>query len=247
MNGQQRRQRHLRWRSWHLWSGVLSVVVVFNLAVTGVALNHTDDLSLASRHLNSDWLLRWYGFKPPGQVVSITYQGGQLLQLDEQLLINQQPVGEGFGDLLALCGIDQGLVITTSSNILLLTMQGELIEGVELPARLLGQFERVGCEPEGPIAEIAGQLYRPDQLFSNWQAVEQSSVRWSQIEQLGPVERTRVYGLYHQGSLSWERLLLDLHSGRLFGLPGVLLVDLSALLLVLQLISGVYLFLKRNG
>ena len=244
---EQRQRRHLRWRSWHLWSGVLSVVVLLNIAVTGVALNHTDDLSLSSRYLNNGWLLNWYGFKPPGQVASITYQNGQLLQLDQQLLLNQQLIGEGFGDLMALCTLEDALVVTTLSTVLLLTQQGDLIERTQLPASLVGQFERVGCESAGPIAEIAGHLYRPDSLFSNWQSVDQPSVSWSEIEQLGSEERRLIYGLYHQRSLSWERLLLDLHSGRLFGLPGVLLVDLCALLLVLQLISGIYLFIKRNG
>ena len=248
MNRHQLRQhRQQRWRSWHLWSGLVSVVVLLNLAVTGIALNHTDDLSLSSRYLSSHWLLDWYGFKPPGQAQSITYKSGQLLQLDDQLLINQQRVAEGFSGLTAACVVDEVLVVTSSSEVLLLTLEGELIERVGLPTSLSGQLERVGCETAGPIAQKGGQLYRPDWLFSTWALIEPRPVDWSVIEQLDSAARKQVYGLYHQRSLSWERLLLDLHSGRLLGWPGLLLVDICALLLMLQLISGVYLFLKRNG
>jgi len=39
--------------------------------------------------------------------------------------------------------------------------------------------------------------------------------------------------------LSWERLLLDLHSGRLFGAAGVYVVDAAGLLFALLALSGV--------
>ncbi|MBL4621437.1 MAG: PepSY domain-containing protein [Immundisolibacteraceae bacterium] len=251
-SNQQRQRRHQQWRNWHLWSGVLSVVVLLNLAVTGIALNHTDDLSLSSRYLGSNWLLRWYGFKAPGQVQSVTFDSGQALQLDDQLLIDKRQIGEGFSDLAAVCVSDDVLVVTTQSEVVLSTLQGELIERLGLPPSLVAQLERVGCELAGPVAQVGGQFYRPDALYSNWnlidqQTVDQAKIAWSEVEQLGSLERKKVYQLYHQRSLSWERLLLDLHSGRLFGWPGLLLVDICGLLLILQLISGIYLFLKRNG
>ena len=40
-------------------------------------------------------------------------------------------------------------------------------------------------------------------------------------------------------SLNWQRLLQDLHAGRLFGLAGQLLMDLAALLLVVLAFTGV--------
>lgn len=38
--------------------------------------------------------------------------------------------------------------------------------------------------------------------------------------------------------LNWERVLLDVHAGRLFGIGGTVLNDLAALALVYLLISG---------
>lgn len=39
-------------------------------------------------------------------------------------------------------------------------------------------------------------------------------------------------------SLNWQRLLLDLHAGRLFGLAGQLVMDLAALVLVVLALTG---------
>ena len=46
--------------------------------------------------------------------------------------------------------------------------------------------------------------------------------------------------------ISRERVLLDLHSGRLFGWPGVLLVDLIGIGLGLMVLSGVWTSLRRK-
>lgn len=45
-------------------------------------------------------------------------------------------------------------------------------------------------------------------------------------------------------ALSWERVLLDLHSGRLFGRYGTLLMDCAAVLFVVLALSGITLWLR---
>jgi hypothetical protein len=49
--------------------------------------------------------------------------------------------------------------------------------------------------------------------------------------------------------LSWERLLLDLHSGRLFGQAGVWIVDAVGVLLITLASSGTLMwwFHRRRG
>ena len=47
--------------------------------------------------------------------------------------------------------------------------------------------------------------------------------------------------------ISWERLLLDIHSGRVLGSLGVVLVDLMALLFMLMAASGVWIWSRRRN
>jgi hypothetical protein len=44
--------------------------------------------------------------------------------------------------------------------------------------------------------------------------------------------------------LNWERVILDAHSGRLFGNLGVWFMDIVALMLILLSVSGIYIWLK---
>jgi uncharacterized iron-regulated membrane protein len=51
----------------------------------------------------------------------------------------------------------------------------------------------------------------------------------------------------HKGKgLPWERVVLDLHSGRIVGLAGVYFMDLIALLLIFLSVSGITLWAKRT-
>jgi len=241
------RARAERWRVWHLWAGLCSAVLLLNLAITGIFLNHTDDLGLDRHHVNYRPLLQWYGFKPPGRAARLYVGTGQLLQLDEGVYLNGQRVVDSLEPVIAACSWSELLFVLSATRITLLTPGGELVETVNLPANLLGQIDRAGCSNVGPVIESAGQLLSTDEMASEWRRVpSQPDLSWSIPELLLPQERSEAYRLYHQHSLTWERLLLDLHSGRLLGLPGVILVDAAALLLLLQLVSGVYLFLRTG-
>ena len=61
--------------------------------------------------------------------------------------------------------------------------------------------------------------------------------------------RQNILRQYRGHGLSLERLLLDFHSGRIFGPAGVVIYDLLALVLGFLAISGLVLFLRgrRNG
>ncbi|RLA09636.1 MAG: hypothetical protein DRQ60_01140 [Gammaproteobacteria bacterium] len=239
--------RAQRWRKWHTWAGVTSALVLLNLVITGILLNHTDDLALDHRYLNYAPLLKWYGFKPPGSAARFYLSPGQLLQLDDAVYLGRQHIFDSEEPILAACESQQTLVVITQREATLLTETGELIEIVEIPAQLTKNIDRVACTATGPLIESSGGLFSPDELFTQWLPTQTATgLSWVTPELLDPSERTAAYRLYHQRSLTWERLLVDLHSGRLLGLTGVLLVDVTALLLLAQLLSGAYLFWRTN-
>lgn len=50
---------------------------------------------------------------------------------------------------------------------------------------------------------------------------------------------------FTQGPPSWERVLTTLHSGKLFGMEGSVLLDLSAVILIVLCLTGPYIWLKK--
>lgn len=45
--------------------------------------------------------------------------------------------------------------------------------------------------------------------------------------------------------VTWDRVLLDLHTGRFFGEAGIYVMDAAAILLLLLALSGIYNWIKR--
>lgn len=62
---------------WHRYFGVAIALFVILLSVTGMLLNHTVQLALDKRYVQSNWLLGWYGISAPEQIRSYhTAQAG---------------------------------------------------------------------------------------------------------------------------------------------------------------------------
>lgn len=241
-------RRAERWRKWHTWAGLVSALILLNLAITGVLINHANDLALDKRHVTFEPLLKWYGFKPPGRAIRFYQPNSHLIQLDEAVYLDELRLFDSVEPIVAVCPAGVMLALITPVETRLITPEGELIEIIPLPDALATKVEQVTCATNGPQIEAAGHLYGSDELFTDWRPVARpANVIWSEPELLSPVERMAAYHLYHQRSLTWERLLLDLHSGRLLGITGVVIVDAAAVLLLLQLLSGIYLFWRKGS
>ena len=55
---------------WHRYMGLAAALFVIVLAVTGLALNHTQELGLDSNYVKSGALLNWYGVQAPENITS---------------------------------------------------------------------------------------------------------------------------------------------------------------------------------
>ena len=94
-------------------------------------------------------------------------------------------------------------------------------------------------------------MWLADADLLNWQQTEESITAplWSSSEPTPDKLQQSITHKYRGEGLSLERVLLDLHSGRIFGTIGVLVYDLLALALGFLSISGLILWLRsrRNG
>lgn len=238
-------RRKARWRKWHSWSGLISLLLVANLIVTGILLNHSAELKLAQRYVDWGYLLDWYGFEPIDRAARFVGRPGTFTQLQDRLYLNDRYLFDLQPMLTGLCDAGEYTSLVTNRSVTLVDDSADRLETVQLPAVLQDDSIRVGCSSGGVVIEKAAVRYAADELLINWTEVPSDSpVSWASPIPLEGIEWHASYRLYHSRSLSWEKLLQDLHSGRLFGLPGVIAMDLAALLLLLQLVSGVYLYLK---
>lgn len=240
------RLRPWLWR-WHRRTGLAAAAIMIVVALTGIALNHTSELSLAKQPISQNWLLNFYGIKTP-QLKSFQLTEKHWLTGDDRsgLYLNERSIGACRGQLVGGVSFQAGFIAACEEELLLLDEQGELLEkisavyGLPVPMVNLGYCENQLC------IRTAERVF----LFN----LEQLAfVPWSQVKPqwLSPVSipselAAEIRQAYQGQGLNWERVLLDLHSGRIFGQPGVYLFDVAALLLLFLSLSGFVLWYQQQ-
>ncbi len=239
-----RRLRPILWR-WHRRTGLFAAFFVVVITVSGLFLNHSSELALAKKHVGQQWLLSTYGIELP---TFTSYAiGHQWLSGDDrqQLFLNSSLLAACRGLLIGAVEFDDGFVVACEQELLLFTVNGELIEkmgpvyGLPVPLARLGL-----CDDQVCIA-TEQRVFQFDNQALAFRPVTQFNAVWSQLKKLPAQLKAELLDSYQGPGLSWERVLLDLHSGRIIGKAGVWLYDLAAILLLFLSLSGFVLWYQH--
>lgn len=230
---------------WHRRLGLFALLLLIILSITGIMLNHTEALELDSRNIDNDWLLDWYGLNPSGEPVSFTAGRHLITQWNEQIFFNTKPVVTGKEQLLGAMDSNGIIIILQAYTILLLDNEGSLIEQLN-PA--FKPFQRLGnLNSQATIETADNTIYLADQDIVSWKKITASRVDWVTPITLNENQRQKIRKSYRGNGLTLERIILDLHSGRLFNTSwGIVVMDASAIIMLLLGISGTWVWLSRK-
>ena len=181
----------------------------------------------------------WTGFKLD--------ERSWVLQIDDQLLVNEAPLVEAQSSLVGAVHRDEFYLVATQNQVYLFDQAKELVEVMSALHGIDDAVSQIGLDEAGGIwLETVGHQYLiADEMISNWSPAPQPAVAWSLPEQI-PVELLGALDQYWFGEgVSLERLILDLHSGRVFRQTGVLLLDLAGVGMILLAFTGVWMWYRR--
>jgi hypothetical protein len=142
------------------------------------------------------------------------------------------------------------LVAAGDADLVLLDGQGNVIE--KSPWEHPDPIEAIGIFPNGTVAlATAGGVWAADEQFLHWRPISPNGAEpaWS-VAVPAPAEIHETVAMQYRGrGLSLERLLLDLHSGRIFGPLGRLFFDVVAVAVGFLAVSGLIVWFRgrRNG
>ena len=240
--------RHLR--EWHRKLGIMAAFFIIFLSLSGVALNHTTTLSLAHQPITSTWLLDHYGIAPPSDVRF--YQQNSLHVTNNLLWLNEMLLLESASDIVAAISIlptqnsNSQIILAVSSNqIYLFNQQGDLIDQLGEELGVPQNINALSVNNNDVILRTATGYFQTNIDFLKWQKI--AFVRepdWIEAVEVSDHAKATAALLYRSRFLTLERIILDAHSGRIFGLFGVLFMDLVAILLILLSLSGIYIWLR---
>ncbi len=237
------RKRWRRWaataRIWHRRVGLLVAALVAVLAITGLLLNHSDRLGLDRTNIVTDWVVDWYGLTPVEDPVHFRAGEHWVSWIDGAAYANGKRVGEAGGTARGAVAFDSLVAMATSEAVIVFTSDGELVERLGV-AFLPGAIARVGTAASKDrivIRTPAGQ-YASDSDLLAWSPFGDEVV-WSQAGTPTDVVLERQLAAYRGQGLPLSRVLLDLHSGRLFGSVGAAVMDAAAILLLVLVATGI--------
>jgi hypothetical protein len=234
----------------HHRMGIVSALFIILLSLTGLVLHHGSFLGLDNRFIQSSSLLNWYNIEVPGVTLSFSVENKRASLIEQAIYFNRERLPGSYNNLTGITASDFGFVIATSNSLLLLTEEGELIEELTSVNGVPAGITAIGAGVGGFInLNSAAGLVQANLESLQWEAIENADlvVNWSADSQV-PVELNTVIQKHYAGSLlSTERLILDIHSGRIFGSVGALVVDIMAILFILMAMTGVWIWVKRRS
>lgn len=241
--------RVTRLRNLHRWIGLAALVFVLLLATTGIALNHTSAWRLDEAYVGWAWLLRAYGIEAPPPSASFAAAGNRATLLGGRLYVEGREVARNIDTLAGVAAVGERVAVAAGSEVFLLTASGDLVERMDLASALPGAIAAVGVADGRVVLRTGAALFRFDDDLLNVEpapALQEAGVRWSAPSAVPPDDVARLQNLYRGRGVTVERLLADLHSGRLFTRFGVLLMDLVAVLLIVLGITGLLMWRRRR-
>lgn len=229
--------------------GVVSALFVILLALSGIILQHSPALGLDNRFLGPGLLSGLYGIEAPDITLSYGADGHHVSLIGDAIYFNADRVPGNYAGLAGMAAADFGYLVATDQELLLLTATGELIEVLDSAVGVPDGIAALGTDGAGQsYLRQAGRVLRVDVDALTWSpAAAAAPIDWNARADLPPALSAQVGDDYARSLLSWERLLLDLHSGRILGGIGVVLVDLMALLFLLMAVTGVWIWTRRRS
>lgn len=240
-----RRRRH-RSRQWHRWIGLVASLPLLWLAISGILLNHAATLGLNDRMVSSAWVLRHYNQIPEGDPVGLLVSGRVVTGWNGSIFLDSKPLALR-GELAGAVALKGQLMIATDEEVGIFDGTDELVlelDELSLPGVPIGGIsvneDRLLILSKGQWFQLSEDFFTFEEYSEQVSSTPPGVLSKERREELAKAMQTR-------RAMPLSRVILDAHSGSLFGWPGWVITDLSALSLVVLTVLGLQLFPKRRS
>jgi len=231
---------------WHRYLGLTAAFFVIILSVTGIMLNHSNQLGYVNKPVSNNLILDWYGIKAPKNITSFSTGKYWLSHWENQLYLNTNKIGNFKDSLIGVADLGHILIVAITNKIILLTHDGEIIEIMDSNNGVPSGIKKIGVDTSGRlIVNSAHGFYHADENLLTWHHINKSTIQFSSGKSLPIKLKNDIQEKFRQHSINYERVILDVHSGRIVGQWGIYIMDAAAVILILLSISGSSLWLIR--
>lgn len=225
-------------KRWHRRIGVTAALFVILLAFSGFALNHPELLELDRWVVRSPVVLGWYGIELPDAINGFAVDEHWVSQVGGKVFLDTAPLASCRGELVGAAEIGEEMAVACQGELLLFSATGELLDRIDATYRLPVPVEALGARDGQLLLRGQGKAFRVEPEAPAFAVLNGAEPAWSVA---APLPLALVGKLAPQAAgdaITLERLVLDIHSGRILGRWGVYWMDGVAALMVLLALTG---------
>lgn len=233
-------------RQWHRWLGLLAALPLLWLSVTGLLLNHADKLGLHEAEVTNEQILARYNQVPEGKLYGMQL-GDRLVSTWDGFIFLDHEELDLDGTLIGAVAFKNKLVIATDARLAVFNGSGEMeleLDEISLPPPPIGA---IGSDEKGVVMQTESGVYRLSEDFLSYQEGEIKDLSGPLQIIDGLDKKNLSVAIRGRNAMPLSRVILDAHSGVLFGWPGWLITDLTAGGAIILTLLGLRLFPKRKS
>jgi hypothetical protein len=223
--------------------GLFAAGFLVMLTITGIALQHPASFGLDRRYVQSEILLSWYGVELEGAKTTYQLRGKYLVLAD----------GEVYWDNRRLLQLETLTGAALSGNTLVFTdtfyyylfdaTTAEPIEQIGAPATI-SQSGSIGGDF---VFRSQTSWYRFIEAEAEFVVIPAMNAQDFRQPIAAPAAvQSQLRRVQAASIVSWQQFFSDLHTGRLFGTLGPLLIDLVGLAVLLLAGTGLWNWTARH-
>jgi hypothetical protein len=230
----------------HKFTGIAVCVFLIHLSITGIFLNHTEDLGLDEKYTASPMILSLYNISIPNQKESFLVDDIFISRFGDQVFMGSQPIIKSESPIMGAAFSNQIVTIAFTNEMVLLTQEGELIERIS-SAELPENIQKLGVSKGILYLKTQNQVWESSDEAQLWEVSKSDFNDWSNEVTMSD-QKIKEVEIYFSGKgVSLEQFFLDLHNGNIIKNLGKWFLDLIAIFLLLLSISGIWIWLRKRS
>ena len=230
----------------HKFTGIAVCIFLIHLSITGIFLNHTEELGLDEKYTSSPLILSLYNISIPNKEESFLVNNHFISRFGNQVFLDKQPVLKSDDSLIGAVMLNQMFVIAFENELVLLTEEGELIEKLSAVAGLPENIQKLGVFDNTLFLKTNNQVWESNDEAQEWGETNSNFNEWSN-EVVIPDKKIQQIESYFLGKgISLEQFFLDLHNGNIIKGFGKWFLDIIAIFLLLISISGIWIWFRKK-
>lgn len=233
------------WYTWHRRTGIAVALIIAIISVTGLTLMVLPGTKAGRAPVDNALIDALYSKAPERGPFASGPEGAEIIQIDNTLYTTSGELS--FTDaLIGAVPMNDTLIVASAASLLVIDGAGHELDKID-DLLLPGEILAVGADAASAHIYIRTPdgIYTGDESLSFWDPATENAIVWAEIRTLRGAEARPALKRHKGQDVSVYRVVLDLHSGRLFGFIGEALVWISTLIMLFLTGSGAWMWYVR--